>query len=353
MSYPDPQSRHLFILGATHHRVPIEVREKLALSAEGAEALREVFRQLQGLSEFTVLNTCNRVEFYGVAETPAIAERVCEAFCERQQFDTAEFERFCVNLRDREAIQHLLEVASGLDSQMLGETEIFGQVKDAYSLAQARGSTGAVLNRIFQKAFQAAKQVRTETSITVGQVSVANVAVDLAATIFGELADTRVLLVGAGEIGEKTAKAFQSRGAGQITVASRNLERALALATSLGASTLPFEQREQRLSDFDIVVCATSAPSTVISTPAVSSALPSRRARPLLFVDLALPRDVEPEIAKLDNTYLYNLDDLAKVAEENRKAREAEVQRARAMLSDKAGNLWNSVCSRLGRNGAA
>ncbi len=337
----------VFVLGATHHRVPIEVRERLALGKEGAEVLRGELAKVAGLREYVLLSTCNRVEFYGVQEVPGVAEEVLSKFCRRQSFDEQQFRSFAIQLRNRDAIQHLLEVSSGLDSQMLGETEIFGQVKDAYSAAQDKGSTGVVLNRVFQKAFQAAKRVRTETAITIGQVSVANVAVDLAQDIFGSLEETRVLLIGAGEIGEKTAQAFKSRGAFSITVASRRFERAVELAETLGASALPFEQREHRLHEFDAVVCATAAPDTVLSAEAVHHALRKRPARPMLCLDLALPRDIEPGVAKTENVYLYNLDDLAKVAEENRKAREAEVAKARALLGEKAESLWQAVMKRL------
>ena len=344
MTAPQPT---LFILGATHRRVPIEVREKLALKGDAAEALRTELTALPGLREFALLNTCNRIEFYGLAAEPGVVDAVRRTFCRRQDFPEETFRQFCLDQRGADAVRHLLEVASGLDSQMLGETEIFGQVKDAYAEAQQRGSTGAVLNRVFQKAFQAAKQVRSQTAITIGQVSVANVAVDLAMDIFGDLANSRIFLVGAGEIGEKTAKAFQSRGAAALTVSSRRFERAAELAAALGAAALPFEQREARLVDFDIVVCATSAPDVVIGASAASQAMRQRPARPLLFIDLALPRDVDPGVAALDNVYLYNLDDLAKVAEENRRAREAEVARAQAMLGEKAAALWASLAVRL------
>src|SRR4051794_37922808 len=187
-----------FVIGTSHHRAPLAVREKLALSETGLAALQTELAALAGLKEFAVLHTCNRVEFYGVAATADAAARISAAFCARQHFDPAEFDKIRLTLRGREAIQHLLEVSAGLDSQMLGETEIFGQVKDAYAAAQARGSTGPVLNRIFQKGFQAAKHVRTHTGITEGQVSIANVAVDLALTIFGHLKSTKILLLGAG-----------------------------------------------------------------------------------------------------------------------------------------------------------
>jgi glutamyl-tRNA reductase len=336
-------SAGLFVLGATHHTAPLAVREKLALDADSARELQAELAALPGLREFTLLSTCNRVEFYGVASAADAAARVQAAFCARRRFDAAEFEKIRLHLHGRETVRHLLEVAAGLDSQMLGETEIFGQVKEAYAAAQRSGSTGPVLNRVFQKAFQAAKHVRTHTAITEGQVSVANVAVELALTIFGGLGGAHVLLLGAGEIGEKTARAFQSRGAASLTVASRRLESAMELATALGASAMPFEQREARLAEFDVVLCATAAPGTVISLDAVAAAMKKRPARPLFFIDLALPRDVDASVAELENTFLYNLDDLAKIAAENRAAREAEITRCRAIVAEKAEALWRQV----------
>jgi glutamyl-tRNA reductase len=230
---------------------------------------------------------------------------------------------------------------------MLGETEIFGQVKEAYASAQTHGSTGPVLNRIFQKGFHAAKHVRTHTAITEGHVSVANVAVDLALTIFGSLKTVRILLLGAGEIGEKTARAFQSRGAASLTVASRRFERAMELATTLGASAMPFEQHEARLAEFDVVVCATAAPGHTVSVPAARAAMRKRRAQPLFFIDQALPRDVDPAVAEIENVFLYNLDDLAKIADENRAAREAEIVKCRRIVTEKAAALWRQVAPQL------
>jgi glutamyl-tRNA reductase len=338
---------HLFVLGATHHTAPLAVRERLSLDAVATDALRGELAGIAGLREFTVLSTCNRVEFYGVAAAPSAAAEVQARFCARQRFASAEFEQFRLSLSGADAVKHLLEVTAGLDSQMLGETEIFGQVKEAYGAAQARGHTGPVLNRVFQKAFQAAKHVRTHTAITEGQVSVANVAVELALNIFGDLASTRILLLGAGEIGEKTARAFQSRGAGSLSVASRRLERAMELADELGAFALPFWLMPVKLDEFDIVVCATAAPDTVVSLAATQAAMRKRPARPLFFIDLALPRDVDAAAAGLENVFLYNLDDLAKIADQNRAAREAEIGKCRALLSTRADALWRHIEPRL------
>jgi glutamyl-tRNA reductase len=216
-------------------------------------------------------------------------------------------------------------------------------VKEAYATAQASGTTGAVLNRVFQKAFQAAKHVRTHTGISSGTVSVANVAVDLAANIFGSLANAKVLILGTGEIGEGTARAFKSRGAADLAVAGRRPEKAAEVASGLGAGTVHFDERDSRIADFDIVVCSTAAPEAVLTASAIAKAMKKRPARPLLVIDLALPRDVESSAADLQNVFLYNLDDLAKIAEVNRTAREEEIGRCKDMLAHRADSLWTHV----------
>jgi glutamyl-tRNA reductase len=340
----------LFVIGASHHQAPLEVRERLAVVSE--EALRADLASVPGLRELAILNTCNRVEFYGVGADAEAAAFVQAAYCARQRFSADEFERIRFRLAGREAALHLFEVASGLDSQLLGENEIFGQVKEAYAAAQAFGSAGAVLNRVFQKAFQAAKHVRTHTGISAGRVSVANVAVELASNIFGSLADARVLVLGTGEIGEGTARAFRSRGAADLAVAGRRVERAAEVASGLGAATVPFGERDSRLAEFDIVVCSTAAPGAVLGRSAIAAAMKRRPARPLLLIDMAVPRDVEASAADLQNVFLYNLDDLAGIAEKNRNAREAEVARCREMLAQRADGLWRQVLPHLSAAGA-
>ena len=337
----------LFLVGATHRTAPFGFREKLALGAESEAGFAQELAGMRSVREFAILNTCNRVEIYGVAEDAGTADQVAGAFCARQHVDPLEFGRFGFMAHGKDAVEHLLAVASGLDSQMLGETEIFGQVKRAYATAQTRGSTGPVLNRFFQKAFQAAKHVRTSTAISSGQVSVANVAVDLAIDIFGSLETARILLLGAGEMAEKSGKAFLSRGAKYVTVSSRRAEHAAELANQLSAAVVPFEDREARLGEWDIVVCSTSAPTTVISTAAVSAAMKGRPARPILFVDLAMPRDVEASVMKTTNAFLYNLDDLAHIAEKNRLARAVEAERGRLVLEPRIQSLWCQIETQL------
>jgi len=340
----------LFLLGASHQTAPLELREKLALAGDKLAALHGELQSLAGLSEFAVLNTCNRVEIYGVAAQAEAVARLQAVLCALNQMDATVFEQIRIELHDRPAIQHLLEVAAGIDSQMVGETEILGQVKDAYAAAQTRGTTGPVLNRVFQKTFQAAKHVRTHTAIGEGQISVASVAVDLAVKIFGDLRRCRVLVLGAGEIGEKTARAFKSRAVGEMAVTSRRLQRAEDLARAFATRAIPFERVAEALPDFDIAVCSTAAPQAVVTRAMAASAMRRRAVRPLFLIDLAMPRNIDPGVADLPNVFLYNLDDLAKIAEENLALRQAETERVRALLAEKAEALWRQVEPRIGGN---
>ncbi|GAB5558738.1 MAG: glutamyl-tRNA reductase [Synoicihabitans sp.] len=333
----------VFVVGATHHTAPLEWREKLALDAGALPRLEEKLGALSGLSEFAILNTCNRVEFYGVAESEQTLDALRRLFCSHQGIDVDAFvaKQLCKTHSD--AIHHLGAVSAGLESQLVGENEIFGQVKDAYAAAQKSQRVGPVLHKVFQKTFQAAKQVRTHTGISEGQVSVANVSVDLATTIFGDLSDARILLAGAGEIGEQAAKAFRSRGATDLTVSSRTMDHAMELAQALDGRALPFEKMPDHLAQFDVIVCATAAPGAILSTAAVNGAMRQRPAAPLFLIDLALPRDIDAAVAEIDNVYLYNLDDLAAISEENRTARLAEITKAREMIGEKANRLWENL----------
>ena len=345
----------LFLLGASHHTAPLHVREKLSLDTAKAALLTERLRATPGLREFALLNTCNRIELYGVAATPHAVGRLRDVLAEITGVVPGEFEAVSVLHHNHAAIAHLFEVAAGLDSQIVGEAEILGQVKDAYALAQEKHTTGPVLNRVFQKTFQAAKHIRTHTAVGQGQISIATVAVDLAGKIFGDLAATNVLVVGAGDIGLKTAQAFQSRGAKSITVASRTLANAEQSAALAGGWAASLGELPELLARADIVASSTSAPDAVITAAMTAAAMKTRRARPLFLIDLALPRDVEPAAAELSNVFLYNLDDLAKIAEENLANRRAEVTKCRAILAERTAALWPQVARHLepGDNGTA
>jgi len=262
--------------------------------------------------------------------------------CRPEEIDEVFFLR-----NSHEAIAHLFSVASGLDSQIVGETEILGQVKAAYDTALAKKWTGPVLNRVFQKAFQAAKHIRTHTGIGEGQISIATVAVDLAGKIFGDLAPVKILVVGAGDIGLKTVIAFQGRGAKYITVASRTLSKAEEAAAHAGGWPATMAELPEIVADADIVASSTSAPDAVITHEMVAAAMKRRRSRPLFLIDLALPRDIDPSTAKISDVYLYNLDDLAKIAEGNLARRRSELTKCRAILAERTAALWPQVVHSL------
>ncbi|MBI2516660.1 MAG: glutamyl-tRNA reductase [Opitutae bacterium] len=337
----------LVLLGASHHTAPLAVREKLAFDDARAAALAGRLQQTPGVREFALLNTCGRVELYGVASSPATVDELRRVLCEVTGCAPADLEGVVVQRDNHEAIAHLFEVASGLDSQIVGEVEILGQVKQAYDRALDRKWTGPVLNRVFQKTFQAAKHIRTNTAIGEGQISIATVAVDLAGKIFGDLATVKILVVGAGDIGLKTVQAFQSRGAKSITVASRTLSKAEEAAAQAGGWAATLAELPDVLANSDIVASSTSAPNAVVTRELVAAAMKRRPARPLFLIDLALPRDIEPEAAKLADVYLYNLDDLAKIAESNLAMRRAEVAKCRAILAERTVQLWPAVAHSL------
>ena len=341
----------LFQLGASHHTAPLAVREKLALDPARAGDLAARLRQTPGVHEFAFVNTCNRVELYGVAQGAAALATLRESLGAVTGCTAAELEAALTLRQNHDAIAHLFAVASGLDSQIVGETEILGQVKEAYDDALARQWTGPVLNRVFQKTFQAAKHIRTHTAIGAGQISIATVAVDLAGRIFGELAGIKILVVGAGEIGRKTVQAFQSRGATSITVASRTLAKAEEAAAQAGGWALSLAELPEAVAGADVIASSTSSPDVVLTRELIAAGIRRRPARPLFLIDLALPRDVDPAAAQLANVFLYNLDDLAAVAEENLAQREAEVARCRAILAGRTAALWPQVAHSLSHDG--
>lgn len=329
-----------FVLGISHHRAPLAVRERFALSAAQAQELQKQVSQQFGIRECLILNTCNRLEIYALADSIDHMEAVRDFFCEKQRLPAELFRQYAYSHKNLEALQHVLEVSAGLDSQMVGETEILGQLKQAYQHARETECTGNVLNRLFEKSFQAAKVVRSQTAITRGQVSIGNVAVDLACRIFGKLDRSRVLLLGSGEVGEKTAQALLSRGVHDIAVSSRTFENAHKLAHALGGAAIDFADFTQQLEHFDILICSTAAPGPLLSREVLARTMKQRPERPCFIIDLALPRDVDPNVEKVENVYLYNLDDLSSIANENLEARKGEIDTARTILKKHAWQLW-------------
>ncbi|MDP4610272.1 MAG: glutamyl-tRNA reductase [Opitutales bacterium] len=330
----------LFVLGSSHHQAPLEVRERFSLTAEQTQSLQKKIYADEDIRECLVVNTCNRLEIYGLATTPDIEPRIRDLLCQEHGLSRELFDAHSFWHTNLEALQHALEVCTGLDSQMVGETDILGQMKGAYASARDAGCTSTVLNRLFEKSFQAAKSARSQTAITRGQISIGNVAVDLASRIFGKLNSSRVLLLGSGDVSEKTAQALKSRGVADITVSSRTFENAHKLAHQLGGAAIEFSDFEAQLEHFDIIICSTAAPTTILSQGNLTPALKQRPERPCFLIDLAMPRDIAPDVEKLENVYLYNLDDLSAIANENLEQRRAEIDHAREILKRHAWTLW-------------
>src|SRR5258707_11086208 len=285
---------------------------------------------MPGLTEGLIVSTCNRTEFYVTGEfrgspTAAFFESFYRDF-------RAGDERRLFRLWANHSVRHLFRVASGLESLVVGETEIFGQIKRAYEFATDAKTTGKLLNRLFQKSFQVGKQIRSSTAITRGSVSVGSVAVDLAEQIFGDLDGCKIMILGAGETSEKTAKAFRSRGAEQIFVSNRSFERAQTLATMTGGRAIHFEDWEQEFRDLDILVSSTAAPHAIITLDKLAPFLRTRPHRPLFLIDLAMPRDIEPAVCKLDGVYLYDLDSLQSIAKETLAVREQESDKCHQLI---------------------
>ncbi len=326
----------IVVVGLSHHSSPVEVRERFAFSETHIpEALKQL-RERALAEEGVILSTCNRVEIYAATQMEPLA-----AFEALKRF-LADCHEYRDPLHDELytyaeplSLEHLFRVACGLDSMLLGETEILGQLKKAYDLALRGGHTRSRLNKAFQRAFNVAKQIRSETNIQRGAVSVAAAAVELAEKIFASLDDRHVLVIGAGDTSEKTARALLSRGARSITVTNRSLERAEALAASLGGRAVPFDDWGREFDPVDIVISSTTAPGYVLDRARLAPLLSVRRHRPLLLIDIAVPRDIDPDVNSLENVFLCNIDDLQSIAADYLRQRQAEVARCEAIIADK------------------
>jgi glutamyl-tRNA reductase len=322
----------LLCLGLNHRTAPVEVRERFAV---GTPKLGEASNELVALaeaSEGVVISTCNRTEFYLVAENASQAfKRIEIRLAEKIQVDSSVAAHF-YRKEKTEAARHLCRVVSGLDSMMLGETEIFGQVKQAYGSALESGATGVVLNKVFQRAFSVGKKVRTETSIQEGSTSVGNVAVDLAEKIFGHLKNSEVMILGAGEMSRITAQSLVSRGARSIFVANRSFDRAQELAAEMGGSAVRFDDWQGVLERVDVVISSTGAPHAIVMRADVEKARRARKYRPLFFIDIAVPRDIDPAVGEIEEVYLYDIDTLEQLAEEARTRRQLQIEQCERII---------------------
>ncbi len=319
----------LAILGVDHHRTPVDIRERLAVANEAMTRMLSGLSTLPGAREAVAVSTCNRLECY-LAGDPERQQAVA-MLAEFHGVDAAELDRHVYWKRGKQCVRHLFRVVAGLESLVIGEHQIINQVKVAYEQALSGRFTSTILNPLFQRALTVAKEVRNQTAIGKHKLSVASVAVDLARHIYGELDKARLLVVGAGEIAELALKYLVSAGVRELSVVNRSEERALALAGEYKAEALPWSMLADALSSHDIVVTSTAAPHAVIGEAEVRAAM-RRRRRPLMLIDLAVPRDVEPAVSALSEVYLYNIDHLEAVVAANRDLRAEEVEAADALV---------------------
>lgn len=311
--------------GLSYKTAPVEVRERVAVPASRLHCAGCRLKTLGGLAEAVVVSTCNRVEVYGVTVNghwrpevlfghPAAAEALFQH-------------------EGADAVRHLLSVTSGMDSMVVGETEISGQIKQAYQSAHEAKLSGRVTNRLFQKAFQTAKDIRTRTSIGRGAASVGSVAVELAEKVFGgDLSQQTVLIVGAGKMGEACVRHLLKKGASRVIVANRSLEKATALAAEFGGQGVALDDLVSAVAQADIVVSSTGSPQTILNRSQVTAAMSGRRQRPLVLIDIAVPRDISRDVASLPNVFLHDIDDLQAIVRENLRHREQELSLCREII---------------------
>ncbi len=326
-------SRRFVCIGVNHSSAPVALREQVAFSADSlARALPQLVDR-DGVNEAVVVSTCNRVEIYVAGEVDLATVSVRTFLHEFHDVRSGALDAHFVHRCDDEALQHLFRVASSLDAVVVGEPQILGQVKDAFFHAVAAGVVGPVVTRAFHHAFTTAKRVRTETKIAASAANVASAGVDLASSIFGQLAGLGCVLVGAGDMGNLAARHFAHAGA-RLTIVNRSLERARALADEVGGTAVDLESLPRLLIDADVVLVSTGAPGFVLTAEMVKAVHHARRYRPLLVVDISVPRNADPRIAELDNCYVYDVDDLIGVVDTNLQKRAEEAIKAEAIIKD-------------------
>ncbi|HEY6137218.1 MAG TPA: glutamyl-tRNA reductase [Thermoanaerobaculia bacterium] len=323
----------LIAIGLNHRTAPVDVRERLSVAESKLPELIASLTAMSGVDGGAIVSTCNRVETYVSASSEDIIEAVVDWLAERAGADRAEIEKHLYILRHGDVVKHLFRVAAGLDSMIVGEPQIHGQVRAAFLESQRCGALDALLMHVFEQTMRVAKKIRTDTGIGEHAVSVPYAAVELAKKIFGELDGLQALLLGAGDIGELTAEHLAGSGVRQIFVANRAYERGVQLAERFGGAAIQFSAVEPYLATCDIVIASTAAPHFVIERGQVARALESRKMKNLFLIDLSVPRNIDPAIAKVEGAYLYNIDDLQLVAESNRELRMKKAQQAEEIVA--------------------
>jgi glutamyl-tRNA reductase len=338
---------HIVSIGTSHHVAPIEFRERLAFSEEQLIESHQYLHESDQVQEAVILSTCNRVEVYAVLNSVRTAEaaaKVLAEFLSRcHQIDTESLKKWTYLHHNLETIQHLFRVTSSLDSMVVGESQILGQVKTAYDLSRSAGGVGTILNRLFTKAFSVGKRIRSETTITAGAVSISYAAVELAKKIFNTLEGKTVAIIGAGEMSELTAKHLVANGVANVLVANRTYERAVKIAEKFNGTPVPYDSDLDFLINADIVISSTNAPDYLITRQPLAAIMRKRRHRYMFLIDIAVPRDIDPDVSKIDHAFLYNIDDLEAVVVANLKDRKQEAVQAEQIVSEEAKRFYNQL----------
>jgi glutamyl-tRNA reductase len=335
---------NLFCLGLSHHTADVMTREQFAGSATAESILRQT-----GCAEALLLTTCNRVEVYAVSQKRVSTDEIARCLTRKIDIDPHDYAPPFYRYEAEKCVQHLFRVASGLDSMVVGESEIFGQAKKAYELARTSGAVGPFLHRLFQRAFRVAKQVRTHTDIARGAVSVGSVAVDLAQRIFGKLSDCKVLVLGAGETSDRTARALISRGVSDLRVSNRSMDRACELAQAVGGRAVSFDEWAAQCREIDILITSTASKTPLLTPDKLEPMLRERLDRPLFIIDIAVPRDVDPGVNEMEGVYLYDIDSIRSVAEQSLALRRQQVAAAEGIIAEHVADFVDLISRGLNR----
>ena len=333
----------ILVVGLNHKTAPVDIREKLAFDATGTV---RALRQLKGAfreAEFVLLSTCNRVELYSAGNRGQgpNSDDLAKFLSDFHNVPLKDFQDFLYVYSDEESVSHLLTVASSLDSMVVGEAQIIGQVKESYGLACAAKSTGKVLNRLFHCAFATSKKVHTTTSISYGRVSVAGVAIELAMQVFADISSAKVVVIGAGEMGELLVRHLLHVGCKNITIVNRSLQRGLNMAKRYNITARKWEELEEQLMGANIAIASAAVQDYLFKKDSLKKITDSRRKGALLIIDIAVPRNFEPSVNEIENVYLYSVDELSEVAEQNRKAREDDIAKGMQLVYEKTGDFMN------------
>jgi glutamyl-tRNA reductase len=335
---------NLFCIGLSHHTANVATREQFVGNATAESIMRK-----GGCSEALLLTTCNRVEVYAVSNKRVSTDEIARCLVGEPGHDPHNYAPPFYRYEDNKCVQHLFRVASGLDSMVVGESEIFGQAKKAYESARTSGAVGPYLHRLFQRAFRVAKQVRTHTDIARGAVSVGSVAVELAQRIFGKLSECKVLVLGAGDTSERTARALVSRGVTDLRVSNRSPDRACELAQAVGGRAVPFDDWTTQCREVDILLTATASETPLLTQEILAPMLRERLDRSLFIIDIAVPRDVDPDVNEMQGVYLYDIDSIRSVAEQSLALRRQQVAAAEAIIADHVTEFVDSILTGLSR----